>query len=84
MHAGVDSKVDVDNSRGESAERSRVETGEIATMGIDKRGNLGEEGSEIGARCYTWKGVPEGERWSKRGKAAVSQAGVVFKYSLIN
>lgn len=53
-------------------------------MGIDERGNLGEEGSEIGARCYTWKGVPEGEGWSKRGKAAVSQAGVVFKYSLIN
>ena len=42
------------------------------------------KGSEIGARCYTWKGVPEGEGWSKRGKAGVSKAGVVFKYSLIN
>ena len=69
MHAGVDSKVDVDNNRGDSAERSRVETGEIATMGIDKRGNLGEEGIRDRGQVLHVQGRPRGRGLEQKGQS---------------
>lgn len=65
LHAGVDSKEDVE-------ERSRVEGRETATMGIDERGKLGEEGIRDRGKVLAVKihveGRPQGRGLEQKGQ----------------
>lgn len=66
LHAGVDSKEDVE-------ERSRVEGGESATMSIDERGDLGEEGIRDRGKGLAVKinveGRPRGRGLEQKGQS---------------